>query len=208
MNWMYSDIWPSATWAIINYYGEPKQAYYQARRSYAKTAATFVQLGGKACLVVINDEVFAKEGELTYGLKTLDGAVIWQKTERVCVSGNGVSVVKLSGADSAENAYLFVSGVLGGENLHTVWSKSMWKGCSFKSDYSYEVKPEGDALAVTVKAKSFVKGVILRFSENEKYSYTDNYFDLEAGEQKTVYISGGAQASELVVTDYAKEIKR
>lgn len=208
MNWMYSDIWPSATWAIINYYCEPKQAYYQARRSYAKKSVTFVQLGGKVHLAVINDEFCAQSGEITYGLKKLDGSVVWSKTVSVSVNANGVCLQELCGADGGENAYLFACGVLGGERVHSVWSKTMWKGCSFKSDYTYESKQDGDKLAVTLKANGFTKGVILRLPENQKYSYTDNYFDLEAGEQKTVYISGGARLSDLTVTDYAKEIEK
>lgn len=205
MNWMYSDIWPSATWAVVNYYCEPKHAYYQMKKSYAKLLATFVQTDGAVRLTIINDGCADLDGELTYGMKTLDGEVVWSKKVTARVAADGVYSEPVRQATDAKDAYLFVEGNLGGERLHTVWSQSMWKGCSFKNEYDYTVKTCGDKLAVTVNAKSFVKGVILRLPENEKYEYDDNYFDLEAGESKTVYISGGASENSLTVTDFIKE---
>ncbi len=208
MNWMYSDIWPSATWAVVNYYGEPKQAYYQMKKSYAKRVATFVQTDGAVRFTVINDGNEALSGEFVYGLKRLNGEVLWSKKTHVEVGANGVYFEEIKEKSGGENVYLFADGALNDEHVNTVWSKEMWKGSSFESDYSYMIKSEGEMLAVTITAKKFAKGVILRLPENEKYSYSDNYFDLEAGEQKTVYISGGADEKKLEITDFAKEIKR
>ena len=72
MNWMYSDIWPSGTWAVIDYYLEPKQAYYQLKRSYQPLYATFVYCAdGKTRLAVMNDTFKDVEIEIRYGKKTL-----------------------------------------------------------------------------------------------------------------------------------------
>ena len=65
-----------------------------------------------------------------------------------------------------------------------------------------------NGIAVTIKAKSFVKGVTLRLPDCYAYTFSDNYFDMQAGEKKTVYIVGkDATAESLVVTDFAKECK-
>ena len=83
----------------------------------------------------------------------------------------------------------------------------MWHTCRFESDYSYSVKEMENGLVVTVKANSFVKALTLRLPDNYKYDYSENYFDMQAGEEKTVYIIGeGAKAENLEVTDFAKEI--
>ncbi len=208
MNWMYSDIWPSATWAVVNYYGEPKHAYYQMKKSYAKRLATFVQTDGAVRFTLINDDYSDLNGSFTYGMKDFDGKILWSKKVDALVEANGVYTEPVQEKVGGNGIYLFAEGNLGGERLHTVWSEDMWKDCSFKNEYDYSFENSGDKLAVSFKAKTFVKGVILRMPENEKYSYSDNYFDLEAGEQKTVYISGGASEKELVVTDFAKEIER
>ncbi len=206
MNWMYSDIWPSATWAVVNYYGEPKQVYYQMKRSYAPKAVTFAQTDGVR-FVVFNDGK-AATGTFTIGMKTLNGEVVWSKIVSADVAENSVFTLSVTEQTEGENAYLFAEGRLGETSLSCVWSKPMWKDCRFESDYAYAVQKDGERLAVTIKANRFVKGVILRLPENEKYDYSDNYFDVQAGEEKTVYIYGGADERLLTITDYAKEIAR
>ena len=83
----------------------------------------------------------------------------------------------------------------------------MWRNCKFNGDYSYTVRTEKDKTAVTFKANSFVKGISLSLPDNYKYEYTDNYFDMQKGEEKTVYISAVADEETISVTDFSKETK-
>ena len=87
----------------------------------------------------------------------------------------------------------------------------MWHAYDFTSNYTYTVKTKKKkkkqtGLIVTIKANEFVKGVTLRLPDNYKYTYSDNYFDMQAGETKKVYITGAADPNTLTVTDFAKEI--
>lgn len=208
MNWMYSEIWPSATWAVIDYYGEPKQVYYQMKKSYAPVLLTFVQKkGGMTALTLVNDTDQAIKTKVTYGVKTLSGASVWKKTATLNVAANGVAQIIVEGEITQENAYLYAACKANGESLSTVYSYDMWHTCRFASKYTYKVKKTENGLAVTIKAKEFAKGITLRLPDNYKYTYSDNYFDMQAGEKKTVYIVGEAKAEDLTVTDFAKEIK-
>ncbi|MBQ9713717.1 MAG: hypothetical protein IJV83_00155 [Clostridia bacterium] len=209
MNWMYSEIWPSATWSVIDYYCEPKQAYYQMKKSYAPILLTFVQKkGGKTWLTVVNDTANAFETEVEYGVKTLDGKTVWVEKATLSVSANGVAQTEVCGDIAQENSYLYAECVVGGEKLVNVYSYDMWHTCNFASDYTYVVKETEKGLAVTLKAGAFAKAVTLRLPNNCNYDYSDNYFDMQAGEEKTVYVYGaGAKANELTVTDFAREIK-
>ena len=105
-----------------------------------------------------------------------------------------------------ENTYLYAECVVNKETLSTVYSYDMWHTCAFNSNYTYKVKKTEKGLIVTLKAKEFVKGVTLRLPDNYKYTYSDNYFDMQAGEKKVVYVYGNANVEDLVVTDFAKEI--
>lgn len=209
MNWMFSDIWPSGTWSVIDYYCEPKQAYYQMKRSYAPILTSFVQGGdGKTRLVVMNDTRKAVSGELEYGLQDLNGNVIWSKKTSFSAEPVGAYKLEIDKSVSAHNAFLYAKGTVGGDDVYVVYSQSMWKGYELESDYAYNIKETESGLLVTVKANKFAKGVTLRLPDNYNYLYSDNYFDLPAGEEKTVIISGAtlADADRLVVTDFAKEI--
>ena len=208
MNWMFSEIWPSATWAVVDYYGEPKQAYYQMQKSFALVLLTFVQKkGGMTALTLVNDTTEAFKTKVTYGVKTLQGKVVWKKTANVSVAANGVAQVEVNGDIRQENTYLYAECKVNGKPLSSVYSYDMWHTCAFDSKYTYKAKKTEKGLAVTIKAKAFVKGLTLRLPDNYKYTYSDNYFEMQAGEKKTVYVYGDANAKDLVVTDFAKEIK-
>jgi len=207
MNWMFSEIWPSATWAVVDYYGEGKQAYYQMQKSYAPILLTFVQKkGGMTALTVVNDTLKAFKAKVVYGLKKLNGKTVWKRSASFNVAENGVEQLPINGEIAYPDTYLFAEAKINGQTHSTVYSFDMWHTCAFKSKYGYKATKTDDGLAITFKAKTFVKGVTLRLPDNYKYTFSENYFDLQAGEKKTVYIFGkDIQESDLVVTDFAKE---
>ena len=207
MNWMYSDIWPSATWAVVDYYLEPKQAYYQMKKSYAPVLLTYVDTKDGLNLALINDTRKILTAKITYGEKTLDGRVLFSDFIDATVEGGSVFGKIVNKETQEKNSYLFAEAVIGGEKVTTVFSSAMWRNCKFNGDYSYTVRTEKGKTAVTFKANSFVKGISLSLPDNYKYEYTDNYFDMQKGEEKTVYISAVADEETISVTDFSKETK-
>ena len=207
MNWMYSEIWPSATWAIVDYYLEPKQAYYQVRKSFAPVLVSFAEDTDGTRVFMVNDTDKPIKAKIRYGMKTLSGETVWSKTIKTTVAAFESYSEKVTEATSGKNRYLFAYAETEKGKLSSVYSADMWHECKFRSDYTYKVKAEKGGLAVTVKANSFVKGLTLILPDNYKYVYSDNYIDIEAGAEKTICIGGaGAELAEkLVVTDFAKE---
>lgn len=206
MNWMYSDIWPSATWAVVDYYCEPKQAYYQMKRSYAPIVVTYVQNEDKRLqLVLLNDDLREVTVDVTYGMRTLDGKTVWKHT--VTLTSAGGSAVDIEDKYNAPDSYLFAEYDMDGVKHVTVFSYDMWHTCRFASDYTYSVEKLSDCYAVTIAAKQFAKGVIVRMKDNYRFTYSDNYVDLQAGEQITLYIYGATDKdiATIEVTDFAKE---
>ena len=206
MNWMYSDIWPSATWAVVDYYCEPKQAYYQMKRSYAPIVVTYVQNEDKRLqLVLLNDDLREVTVDVTYGMRTLDGKTVWKHT--VTLTSAGYSAVDIEDKYNAPDSYLFAEYDMDGVKHVTVFSYDMWHTCRFASDYTYSVEKLSDCYAVTIAAKQFAKGVIVRMKDNYRFTYSDNYVDLQAGEQITLYIYGATDKdiATIEVTDFAKE---
>lgn len=210
MNWMYSDIWPSGTWAVVDYYCEPKQVYYQMKRSFAPVLVTFVQNEKKQLqLNLLNDSLNAVATEITYGLRTLKGETLWSEKIAVETESNGKVAVDITKEYLGQDCYLFAEYELNGEKKSVVFSYYMWHDCKFNSNYTYSVAREGSKVAVKLSAKEFAKGITLRLPDNYKYTYSDNYIDLQAGEETIVYIDGveDGKEKEIVVTDFAKEIK-
>ncbi len=210
MNWMYNDIWPSGTWSLVDYYGEPKQAYYQMKRSFEPVLVTFAQNHEKeTALFVVNDTKDFVEGTLRYGVKDLSGNICWEEEIEVSVEENGLFSVTIIKEWREVDTYLYVEGTLNEKPYETVYSHGMWCNYNFDSAYTYEVVSKEGGMEVTVRAERFAKGITLRLPQNENYTYSDNYFDLQAGQEKTIFIAGAIDVpvKELVVTDFAKETR-
>ena len=176
------------------------------KRSYAPIVVTYVQNEDKQLqLVLLSDELHEVSADVTYGMRTLDGKTVWQRNVTLTTTGN--RKVDVADKYDAPDSYLFAEYDFGGVKHSTVFSYDMWHTCRFTSDYTYKVEKLSDRYAVTVEAKQFAKGVIVRMKDNYRFTYSDNYIDLQAGEQTTLYIYGATDddIATIEVTDFAKE---
>ncbi len=210
MNWMYSDIWPQGTWSTVDYYCEPKQVYYQMKRSYATVLVTFTQNhNGQTELVVVNDSVKPYSSDIIFGVRTLDGKTLQSSTIAVSELANSVEKFVVP-FECGKNEYLFAEYVVDGRKQSNVYSPSMWSNCKFASDYTVSVNQSDNKHAqITICAKQFAKGVFVSFKDNYRYVYDDNYVDVQAGNSCVISVSCNEpfDASNVSVTDFAKLTK-
>lgn len=207
MNWMYSDMWPTGTWAVVDYYTEPKQAYYQMARSYAPTLMTFVQNKQKEILLMgVNDTLKEVHATYEYGQKTLDGKTVWKANGECVLDTETPFSMKIENDVETKDSYLYVTYTVNGETKTNVFSLDFWSNCQFESDYTVDVETKGNQAVVTVKANKFAKSVFISLPENYKYSYSDNYIDVEAGQEKTITVTANEpiDATQFAFTDFAK----
>ncbi len=206
LNWMYSEVWPSGTWSVVDYYTEPKAAYYQMKRSYAPVLMSFFyRKDGQTVLFGVNDTRSEKKVAFEYGLKNIrDGKILWKKNDEIVLSKTGAYRLGLTDDTGNKDAYLYVAYSYDGKKTTTLYSPCFWSGAKFESDYAVEKKQlSRNRIAVTVKANKFAKSVFVNMPDNYKRDYSDNYFDVEAGDEKTVVISSAEEirAEDVVVTD-------
>ncbi len=210
LNWMFGDIWPTGSWAIVDYYLEPKQAYYQMRRSYAPLLVTFAYDGKNTNLVVVNDSFVPFTSKIVFGQKTLDGKTVFSQEVFVKDLVDGIEKIKVEGTVETPNTYLFAKYVLDGTEQTNVYSYNFWKNLNFESDYSVKTESvDANTVKITVKANKFAKSVYISKKDNFKYEYSDNYLDIEAGAEKTVFVTGrnGVSPDGFTVTDFAEMTK-
>ncbi len=192
VNWMYSDIWPTGTWSIIDYYLEPKQAYYQCKRHFAPRYASFTENeNGETELFIANDTLEAFETKLVYGVKTIDGKLVQKaKKLRVKVPANGVYRQTIGKLPVTDGVYAYVQYTIGCESKKTLYSPIFWKGYKFLPDFNVQIEQIDEKSAkLTIHANTFVKSAFIHAKDNYKYTYSDNYLDLEAGDSQTVFIT-------------------
>lgn len=190
LNWMFDDIWPSSTWSVLDYYLEPKEAYYALRRSFADVLASFYEdKDGRTHFFFDNSSNKTYSGTLCYGAKTANGVVLFGKTLSVSEMGDEVLDEALDSSDFGEDVYLYASYSIDGITKKSFYSPKMWMNfpASKKFDYSLE-KIDPTHARLKISAQGFIKSLFIHFKDNFNYLYQDNYLDLEGGDEITVAI--------------------
>ena len=208
MNWMFSDIWPCGTWSVVDYYLEPKQVYYQMRRSFAPVYATFIEnRDGQTELAVINETGKPLSITVEYGCRALDGETRASHTLQLTLENGAAYREPVSFAVNENNTYLYTATTTQGETVRNVYSPDMWRSAEFNGSYSVKTQQVDERKAyVTVKASGFVKGLYLSLPDNSNYRFSDNYLDIEDGQEVTVEITADAPIDlhQLTLTDYTQ----
>lgn len=197
MFWMFSDIWPCGTWAMIDYYMEPKPAYYAAKKAFEPFRPIITQKSKGIVLSVVNDTMSEQEADLVYGQKKLDGQIIWQKEYKQTVCENCVVEVDLMPYESAEDSYLFCS-MKNGINttfFPGLWRDVQWPEPGLKVSVDYIINNNGTYEAsLRIKSDKYARMVKIDVN-NTDAEFSDNFFDIEAREEKRVVIKSGRSFS-------------
>ena len=96
------------------------------------------------------------------------------------------------------------------ESAKTIYFHNLWNGKKFESDISFDVKEiDENAYAVTIRANKFARLVFVDYATAEGLIYSDNFFDLDNGDSKTVIIKSEKplDISKITVLTYADEWK-
>ena len=211
LNWMFSDIWPSGTWSVVDYFCEPKQAYYQMKRSYSPLLVSFTQNhDGETELIAVNDRLSRFSGKIIFGEKSFDGKIVYESELSVNIESNSIFKTMVNCSNSF-NTYLFAYYTDNNERKKTLYSPNFWREYKFTSNYSYRFeKVAADKARIVFKANEFAKGIFVSFKDNYNYTYSDNYIDLEKGDEKSIIVSslnGSIVKEGMLITDFAEMVK-
>ena len=200
LNWMFNDIWPTGTWSIIDYYCQPKAAYYMLKRAFRPIAPIFRQnADGRITLHLVNDTPEDIEGLLVYGEQTLDGRILWNRTRpgtlaQACQSALiGTPDVELS---KRHDAYLFAEYTVNGEKMdtnyfHNLWRSTPWAEPGLLVEETDHTTGQDGLCCRTVRLtarESYARMVNLTLPPEINAYYSDNFFDMRKGETKEIVI--------------------
>jgi beta-mannosidase len=184
--WQLNDCWPVLSWAIMDYYGFGKAGYYYARRVYAPRLASFKALkNGLVELWITNDMLEPFEESILLQSGSFAGGKIWEERVMVRVPANASQAVWYAGPEqftAGPERYLAVRSLQDSfpANRHFfVPIKELQRAAVQPS-----VKVESidlHELRVRVEAPAYVYYFHLLVPD-ERTWYSDNYFDLVAGE--------------------------
>lgn len=205
LNWMFNDIWGCGTWSVIDFYGEKKPAFYAQKAAFKPVHAFYVFNGENVDICVCNDKLSAVNLTVNYGQKDLGGRTYFEKSEAITVSAGGTKKIGVAFDGSVKNAYLFVE-IFGDDWDKSIYFCDLWKDKNFVSDIIVLKKELSETeFSFKIKAKKFARAVFIDTPYELRPVISDNYFDMEAGEEReiTVKTAKPACADDITVKTFA-----
>lgn len=205
LNWMYDDIWPTGTWSVIDYYLQPKAAYYTLKREYAPVRGMIVPDGeGRYFAFIVNDTAREITAETVLGGVDLDGNYGKAHAKRVLVKPFSVAALG-EGKEEGEVLYLDLTAEGQAQTAH-VFTKP-FKELDFASDYSVrfsksEKRGGKYVTQATVTANKFVR--MAHIGAEGDVVLSDDWFDVLPGRTKTVELISERSLTGITVSDYTK----
>lgn len=195
MNWMYSEIWPTGNWSLVDYYLERKAAYYEAKRSFEPIASIFSYVSnGKTRFVVSNHTPSSVTVNAVYGVRNYDGSTIWLKeVKELRIASASNSFVEYLDEACATDCYYFAEITVGNKKIERIYQPNVWEICPSLPKYNYTIRELGkkDGNFVTdicFETESFVQMLAVEYWGETFIRLSDNYFDMQANSKKTVRI--------------------
>lgn len=184
--WMYNDCWPSNSWSVVDYYGNPKAGWYALKNSCEPVTGTIHKEDDEYVLTVMNDKLDKVQGTVKVSLWDVHKQEAeLEKEISYSVGANGNVVVdKLDWILSDENQVLVL-------DVMTETGERCYRTVYFPKricDLHLEVNQDKvsivkqDADTITLYAMQYVHMVDL----DGDYVFEDNFFTMLPGETRTI----------------------
>lgn len=202
LNWMYNDIWGCGTWSLIDKYMERKPAYFAQKRAFYPFVVNLTKEENGYYVNIVNDREIGFEGELKLADKKLDGSVINSYNSSVKVGPRSIKKILLS-PDIRKGDYL----TLCAGEYKTIYLQDDQSELTFVSNLTVKKERLSErSYKLKIRANAFAKCVFVDIPYTV-LDITDNYFDMEEGEEKIIIINSSLtlNGSDITVLTYADE---
>ncbi|MDI6829134.1 MAG: hypothetical protein QME62_11700, partial [Armatimonadota bacterium] len=198
--WNLYDSWPQFSDAVVDYYQNPKIAYYFIKRAFANLLVSLQDMGdGKVGVWLINDELRDRAGKLLLRCQRFDGGTSWTRVLPVRIPANSSRMIwdmrlphplMEDPCTCFAQAQLLINGRVVSENFHfpaefryikwpeTCLSAKVTKGNRTKSRLRAEV---------TISSKLYGRLIRLQ-TRGVQAMFSDNFFDIPPGEERSVWL--------------------
>lgn len=192
MVWMYNDCWPTSNWSIIDYYRQPKPAYYAAKRACAPVLPIVFERRGVFEWFLSNDRPVAVEGRFEFGCMRLDGSVLFRRETLLRVEK--MTTARVWSAERASlplAPHVFLYARWNDEPAVTYfadgWAEVPWPKADYDAALDASVGADGGGYVtrLTVKARGYLRLFQIRAATDvPEFWAEDNAFDLVPGDTR------------------------
>jgi beta-mannosidase len=187
--WQLNDTWPVASWSGLDHGGSWKALHYMARRFFAPVVITARKeaVSGDIVFAAVNDRRDVVDMRMAIRFVPAIGEP--DPSQVINIEGLGSharEVHRIGARDVKENGiYLYAWEAGAGEKGRNHFVATHYKALALApSRLSAEFEEDDHALSITISAASLALFVAVECDVPGAYS--DNYFDLLAGEEHTI----------------------
>ncbi len=215
MFWMFSDIWPSGTWAQVDYYLIPKACYYASKHAFEPIAPIITKVKDQTAVYVVNDTPEDVVGTLTLRYVDVKGNVYEEATQTVSASALTSSrIMPLDDIIRVGSQRILVAEFTYNDHcVKTFYYPDLWKDAVFedpKLDVRIDSKSESRATLTITATNAFARTVNILVPDLANTYLSDNFFDMEKGETRVIEINAdhALDVSAIVVKTWLDEWDR
>ncbi len=205
--WQLNDCWPVLSWSILDHYGFGKAGYFSTRRAYAPVLASFKALpDGAVELWITNDTLSELTSSAKIHMGSFADGLLWEELLEWHVPANSSQAVWHGEAGRlvpGPYSYLSVRSPdqLFPANRHFFVAQKALQRIPEPPEVNIVPVSEHE-LRVQLHASAYACFLHL-IVPDEHTHFSDNYFDLEAGEHCTVVVTNPV----VVLTPEMVEVK-
>ena len=199
MVWMFNDCWPTSNWSIIDYYRSEKPSFYAAKRSCSPLLPIIMERSGRIEFFFGNDTLKTIDVQLRYGQEKLTGENVWSKKKKLTIKPNSSTKfyeilkkeIKIPLGD-----YIYIDTSSLEKKLdRVIYFPNGWKNISWPMPH-IEISCKEQSLnhdrwyaLIKLRTDNFARFCHLLWKGHPmEISFSDNYFDMSAGETKELVI--------------------
>ncbi|WP_409514441.1 glycoside hydrolase family 2 protein [Brevundimonas sp.] len=190
--WQLNDCWPCVSWSLIDYDGVEKAAYHAVRRAFAPVLASFKNgPNDEVELWITNDTGAVVCGDAMVSFDRFEGTTEWCETFAFSAPANGHVVAWRGRAPKSSHHVLRVASSDGVFEPNRQFSVPV-RHLALASDMRPSVTIERLAPAsLSIRLTSSVHLPFVHLvSDRPDLRFSDNHFDLAAGEVRTIAVTG------------------
>lgn len=207
--WQLNDVWPVASWSGIDSYGQWKALHYAAKEAFKNTAIYLDQADGVLGFVVVSDLEEPRKALLQMEVLNFYGDTLFRKNIPIIIPANqaqevfAISASEILAKAKPKEALISVRLIENNQEIdralhYFVSPKEMQLP---DPEITLDVTKTDGGVLIEIRTDKLVKNLFLMHQSDGSH-FSDNFFDLPAGERKEVFV-----ATNLAAEDFRKGLR-
>ncbi len=190
--WRFNDPWPEIYSSVVDYYLEPKIAFYYMRRAYEPVLVSFERTPDWIAVWVTNDSPETVAGKLTVTHQKFDGEVLGQMSADVSLrAGESKRALNLTSLGTLSLRDEFLHASFNGHNSTLLLTAERYLHLP-----PTHLRAQTRGNSIELSTDVFARQVAIESEYGVGVAFEDNYFDMTPHQSRTIQVlnRGGGQA--------------